>query len=45
MASVLTDDTVSVPLIGDFVFNVLSYVKERFLDKVSVPLIGDFVFN
>ncbi len=35
---------VSVPLIGDFVFN---WEKKwlKVLEMVSVPLIGDFVFN
>ena len=36
---------VSVPLIGDFVFNY-KYMKDiKEAGIVSVPLIGDFVFN
>ena len=35
---------VSVPLIGDFVFN-LEKVRLGDAIGVSVPLIGDFVFN
>ena len=34
---------ISVPLIGDFVFN--TSFSMRGLSKISVPLIGDFVFN
>ena len=36
---------VSVPLIGDFVFNNVKIVSTGNSVCVSVPLIGDFVFN
>ena len=37
---------VSVPLIGDFVFNKMKTVlTPEAVAEVSVPLIGDFVFN
>ena len=36
---------ISVPLIGDFVFNVKKVSSSEAAVIISVPLIGDFVFN